>query len=318
MIQGIKSSDERFLSALDKINQRIQTAETQLSSGRRLNSASDAPDSISAVLAARANLDQTTQIGLNLSRAKSEADTSEGTLETVSSLLDRLRTLAAQGASETLEPSARKTISVEVSSILEQLVNASSTSVGGRYVFGGDSDQTPPYTLIPATDTSDASVSAYNGTASTREVMHPNGTRFPVAHSAQDIFDAPGASVFQAVTDLRDALENVPTVATDDPDYQTQYKAQTQQINDALNSIKTAGVHMSDELAFYGVVQNRITEATDFASKLTLQQQEQLSAVQDADIPSAAIALTQAQTQLSTAMSARAKITSTSLFDYLR
>ena len=70
MISGISSSDERFLSAVSNINKRMQTAEAQLSSGRLLNTASDAPDSISAVLAARASLSQTTQIGLNLSRAQ--------------------------------------------------------------------------------------------------------------------------------------------------------------------------------------------------------------------------------------------------------
>lgn len=318
MISGIKSSDERFLSAIDRITERLETAEEQLTSGRRLNRASDGPDEISAVLAARASLDQTTQIALNLSRAQSEVDTAEGTIQTVTTLLDRLRTLGAQGVSETLDPSARATISVEVSSILEQLVNAASTSVEGRYVFGGDNDQTAPYTLVPGDETTPDSVSAYNGTDSTREIMHPNGTRFPIAHSAEDIFDASGASVFQAAMDLRDALAAGPTVPDTDPNYQTQYKAQTQQINDALNSIKNAAVHVSDELAFYGVVQDRITEATNFASKLKLQQKEQLSAVQDADVTSAAIALTQAQTQLSTAMQARGQITSRSLFDYLR
>ena len=188
----------------------------------------------------------------------------------------------------------------------------------GRFVFGGDNDQTPPYTLIPATPTSSADVSAYNGTASTREIMHPNGTRFAIAHSAQDIFDSPGASVFQFTLALRDALENGPTVPDTDPNYQTQYHAQTQAIEDALNGITLAATHVSDELAFYGVAQDRIAEATDFASKLEVQQKQQLSAVQDADITSAAIELTQAQTQLTTAMQARGKITSSSLFDYLR
>jgi flagellar hook-associated protein 3 FlgL len=317
MIQGLNSSDARFLSALEKINARMETAQSQLSSGLKLQKASDAPDSVSAVLSARASLAQTTQIALNLASAQSEADTSEKTIQTVETLLERLRSIGSQGASETLAPDSRKTIAVEVSSILEQLINASATSVGGRYVFGGDTDTTAPYTLIPATDITEAAVSDFNGSESTRQIMHPNGTTFPVSHSAKDIFDADDGSVFQAVTALRDALLAVPTSAEGTTAYQTEYDAQTTQITTALDSIKAASTHISGQLAFYGVVQNRITEATNYASKLKLQQQQQLSTAQDADITAAALELVQAQTQQSTAMSARAKLRSTSLFDYL-
>ncbi len=318
MIQGISSTDERFLTSLAKTDERLATAQNQITSGRRMNKASDQPDQIGAALMARANLEQTRQIGLNLGRAKTEVDTAEQSLQIVVSLLDRLNTLGVQGSSETMPASQREQIAVEVASIIDQLVNVSNTSVEGRYVFGGDSDQTSPYTLIPPDATSDSTVSSYNGTPSTREVMHPNGTRFPIAHSAEEIFDASGASIFQAAIALRDALKNVPTAPPDDPAYLPQYQAQTAEIDAAVTAVKTSRSHVSEELAFYGVAQNRITEATNFSNTLALRQQQELASVRDADIAQAAIELTQAQIQRQTSLQARAKMTPTSLFDYLR
>ncbi len=319
MIQGLSAADERFLAALNQTQDRLSRAQQQISTGRKLNSASDAPDSISAVLAARANLSQTEQIGENLSRAKAEASTAEQSLENVVNILDRLSSIGLQGQTETQPASTRQGIAVEVGSLLTQLVNTSCTQVEGRFIFSGDTDNVAPYSIVDATPPATGTVvSDYAGSASSREIMHPNGTRFTIAHSAQDIFDASGASVFEAVTALRDALNAVPTVPSDDPDYANQYSAQTTAIGDALTTLKASREHVSQELAFYGVVQNRVAEAITFSSKLEVNQREQLSSVQDADIASAAVELTQAQTALQAALAARAKITNTSLFDYLK
>jgi len=317
MVRGLSSADERFLASLQKVNERLATAQRQISSGRRIDKASDQPDEIGAVLAARADLAQTIQINANLGRAKAEVDTAEQAIESSITLLDRLTRIGAQGATETTSASVRTAIAVEAGAIMEQLVRTSATMVNGRYVFGGDSDQVVPYTLVPAAGITPESVSSFNGTSSTREIMHPNGTRFPIGRSAQDIFDSAGASVFQAVAALRDALNNVPTSAEGTAAYQTEYHQQTVAINDALTAISASRDHVNEQLAFYGVVQNRISEATEFGAKLKLRQSQQLGTVLDTDIATAAIELSQADLQRQTSLQARAKITSRSLFDYI-
>jgi flagellar hook-associated protein 3 FlgL len=318
MIQGLTATDERFLSTLNQIDERLTRAQREVSSGRRINTASDHPDQVSAVLSARANLEQTLQIQLNLGRAKTEAATAEQSLSNSVTLLDRVARIAVQGATETQAPEQRKTIAVEVANILEQLVTTAGTIVEGRYIFSGDSDQVMPYTMVaPTPPATDPVVSAYAGAATTRQVMHPNGTRFDIAQTAQQIFDAPGASVFEAVTALRDALNSVPTVPPDDPAYPAQYHAQTIAIDAALTKVHNARNQVSESVAFYGVVQNRISEAANFSHKLELQQREQLSAVQDADVTGSIIELNQALAQRQTALAARARHTNNSLFDYL-
>ncbi len=116
---------------------------------------------------------------------------------------------------------------------------------------------------------------------------------------------------------LRDALKNGPTVPSDDPDYPAQYHAQTLAIDAALAEVRAARTQVSASVAFYGVAQNRVDEATSFASKLELRQREQLSMVQDTDIVSAAIELSQALNQREASLTARARMKNESLFNYL-
>lgn len=315
MIDVLTARDQRFLASMDQLDRRLTQAQREVTSGRRVNVASDHPDDISSLLTAKANLEQTSQIQLNLVRASSEVNTGEQAISNSVTLLDQVTTLAAQAVTETQLPEQRRTIGEQVGAILDQLVSTAGTQVQGRYIFSGDNDQAPPYTMDPPVPPATLStVSAFAGSASTRQVMHPNGTLFYVGLTAQQIFDSPGASVFTALTDLRDALIN----STTDPSNTTDYQSQTALISAAQTELNDAKNHINESLTFYGVTQNRISEADSFAGQLKLQQQEQLSSVQDADITSSIVELNQEITHRQAALEARARIPSTSLFDFLK
>jgi flagellar hook-associated protein 3 FlgL len=316
MVNGLDASTQRFLIALEKINQRAVRAQQQISSGKKITSASDAPDQVSPLLMARASLEQTKQINTNLGLAKSEVDSAEQALSSAVDVLQRVNELGVQGANSTVSPAQRSTIAIEVTSALEHLVAVSATAVQGRYVFSGDSYSDMPYTLDLAQPNG---VSAYGGGLATRQIQHPSGTRFTISKSADEIFDdtADGASVFGAVNQLRLALENGPTVPLGDPDYATQYQAQTDAIGAALTSIRAAQDHLNNELSYYGTVQNRISEAINIGSKLAMRQTAALSEIQDTDLPTAATELSLATTHRDAALSSRALMGSRSLFDYL-
>jgi flagellar hook-associated protein 3 FlgL len=316
MLDSIPPSVARFLADLGQIQARAERAERQISSGRKINSASDDPDRVQELLVARAHLEQTTQISANLGRAKAEVDTAEQVLEKAVEGLDRAAELGVEGANTTETPESRKTLAVEAQAVLENLVAVSQTNVEGRYLFSGDSDRTAPYTL----DLTRANgVSPYAGSAATREVLHPAGTRFTLSKTAQEIFDdpSPQKNVFAAVNSLRLALVNGPTVPPGDPAYQAQYDAQTAAIDGALGAVRSSRDHLSGELAFYGTTQNRVNDALDFAKKLELRQQTAVSNLGDADVTAAALELSLASTHQQAALAARARLPTSSLFDYL-
>ena len=299
-MSDLPTSDQQFLNNLNRVAERMSRAQRQLSTGVKMARVSDDPDQVSTLLNARANLSAAQQIHSNLGRVSAEVDAGEQSLQSAVQLFERARTLAAQGVTGTQTPSGRAVTGQEIGAIMEQMAGLAGTQVEGRYIFAGDTDRQVPYTIDLNLPTP---VSAYLGTVSTRLVQHPNGTTFQVAHTAQDIFDssAPGANVFAALTALRDGLLSNDEAA----------------IRAALDGLTTVGDHLNSELASYGSFQNRIRNALEFGQNLQLQLRTQIGSLEDADATEAILELNQGQVQQQAALTSRAQMPRTTLFDFL-
>jgi flagellar hook-associated protein 3 FlgL len=246
---------------------------------------------------------------LNLGRVKTEVDTAEQTLQTAVALMDRARVLAAQGISGQQTASTRAQIATELEGVLERLVSAANVSVEGRYLFSGDNDQVAPYaidTLVPS------GVTPYQGTTSSRKIADASGLTFSAGTTADAIFDSPNAdeNVFAAVNGMRRAL-----LAIDNPPFPADPTIPT--LDEAMHNIGQAGLFLNQKLAGYGLIQNRVTEATAAASKLELSLRQQVANIEEADLAEAATALTQSKVGLEAAFQTRATTPRRSLFDYL-
>jgi len=300
MISSLDPAAQNFLSGLDQIQQRAQRAQQELTTGLKINQVSDAPDQIASLWQTRAEVDQVQQINSNLGRVKTEVDTAQQALQSAVTLVERAQSLGAQGASGTTDAQTRQDLADELGSILQELVSTANTTVEGRYIFSGNSDQQAPYN-IDLTQTSPISV--YQGAGATRQVQSPDGSLFSVGLTAQQIFDSPNAqqNVFVSINNLRQALLNNDAAGT----------------LSAVGDVQTAGAYLNQQLAFYGNVQDRVAGGLDFGQTYATQLQTQLSGLQDADEAQAITELTQAQTQLQAALVSRAQLPRSSLFDYL-
>ncbi len=300
MLSNLDPSAQQFLYSLNQISDRMTRAQQQVSSGLKLQQVSDAPDQISTLLEARASLDSTQQILGNLGRVKAEVDSGEQALESAVQLFDKVQTLGAQGNTSILTPAGKADVAQQLDSLLQQMVGLAGTTVEGRYIFSGDSDQQAPYTY----DGTQANpVSAYLGSASTRLAQHPDGTTFPAALTAQQIFDSIDAAtnVFAAIKNLSAALKNNNAAA----------------IQTSAAGLSKVGEYLNSQLASYGTTQNTVAGATEFGQMLEVQLQTQIGSVQDADLTQAILEMTQAQTQQQAALQSRARLPRTTLFDYL-
>jgi flagellar hook-associated protein 3 FlgL len=305
MISNLTPSAEAFLANMERVQRNVQEASRQASSGKRVNVASDAPDEVDAILQLRTDQTRNKQMQSNLGLAKAEADAADTALASALKIMDRARTLGAQGANFTLDATGRKSIADEIESLQEQMVAISRTTVQGRYIFSGDQDSGPAYEFGL---TSTTGVNRLNYSAATRRVEHPAGGTFAVTKSATEIFDAlnddgtPSTdNVFASLNTLRLAL-----LAND-----------SDQINAAVGNIQNASNHLNTAEAFYGSVQTRIQDATNYGTSYDVQLKTELSQKEDADVTAAAMALSQCTIQLQAAFQMQAKMPHTSLFDYI-
>lgn len=305
MIYDIAPSNQIFLAGVDQIQQRIAQANEQISSGLKINQASDAPDQISELLQLEADSARNTQIQSNLNLELTNAQTADSSLGSAIQLMDTATQIAAQGANTTDTADTRATLAQQVQGLMTQMVNISQTQVQGRYIFSGDDDQNPTYQLDLAAP---RGVDQLTTPAATRQIQNSEGGTFLPSQTAQQIFDAQNAdgssapqNVFNALNTLRVALLNDDSAG----------------ITTAQNLISQASTQLNDSQSFYGNVENEIQGAVAYAGTYSTQLQSEIGNIQDADVTAAATELTAANTQLQAAFEAQAKAPTSSLFNYL-
>jgi len=311
MISNLDASSDLFLDNLARAQQRVDRAQRQVSSGRKIESASDAPDRIGGLLELYAARNRNTQIQTNLSSAKAETDAAESVLSSAIKLMDNALSLASQGVTSSATPESQQILSSQVKSIQDQIVSCAGTMVSGRYIFSADQDQQVSYQTNPTSDPTDPNDTGVNRlivTTATRRIEDPAGGSFQAAHTAGEIFDARNTDDTPARENVFGALNNF---------YKELIAGDSSAINSAIDQIKAASSHLNTELSFYGNMQNRIQNATDSAATIDTRLKTEISQMQDADVVAAALELSQGTTQIQAALSARVKIPRQTLFDLL-
>jgi flagellar hook-associated protein 3 FlgL len=306
MMQSFDPVREQFLADLASLNERIAKTQAQLTSGIRVNRPSDDPSAVGDILQLESDIGRVTQVTANLNAVKAEVDSASGVVQDSVSLLDQARSLAAQGASQTLPASERPALAAQAEQILSALVDASRATYAGRYLFSGDSSLQPAYDVNLANANGvDRLVTA----PATRLIQDSNGVVFAVSKTAQDLFDhrnpddsLAADNVFAAVNSLRVALASGDQAGT----------------AAAAAAIQKAQDYLSLQGTFYGAVENRVTTAIDLAQKFQLQWKSSLSSVRDTDVAAATTDLSEENLSQQAAMQAQASLPRNSLFDFLK
>lgn len=305
MTTNLNPAMQSFLVNVGRVQQQLNQASAEISSGKRVNQASDAPDQIESLLQLRANQQHNQQIQSNLTVATANAQTADNAISSSIRLMDQALQLGMEGANSLSNGIDMKSLSQQVGAILEEMVSYSQTTVNGQYIFSGDQGLSPTYQLDPA---SPDGVQQLSNAPATQKIEDPAGGAFPAALNAQQIFDARNAdgtpaagNVFAALSGLQSALAS----------------GNAQAVQQAVTSIQTASAYLNQQEAFYGQVETRIQNAQNFSTNYDTQLQTNISGIEDADIPSAIMQLTESQTALQASFAMEAQMPHKTLFDYL-
>lgn len=307
MTPFISAASQQYLTDLTNTQNQMQQAQAQVSSGYRLQQASDDPSAIADIYQLKTTLAQNQQTQTNLGNVQTGLSAADTALQSAISQVQTAITLATQGASTSTTPNEMANLATQAGQIMQSLVGLANTNINGTYIFSGDQSTQPSYQI-------DASqpegVQQLLTTTATSVIQDVNGTAIPIGLTAAEIFDPqdsttgePAAgNTFAAMNSLLTALQNGDSAGA----------AQ------AATSLQNASGYLNQQLAFYGDAENSVTNATNIAQQFQTQEVASLSQLQDASIPTAALALTQAQTQEQATLSVAAKIEQTpTLFSYL-
>jgi flagellar hook-associated protein 3 FlgL len=306
MISGLSPSNDQFLASLNILQNNLSQAEEQLSSGLSVNQASDAPQSIQDIFVTRAELGQANQSVQNLTTIQAQVQAADSAVQSAIQLLNAAVSLGTQGANSGTSLTTQQSLAAQVQGLQSQLVAISRTDVGGVFVFSGDASGSPPYQVNTSSPTGvDQLVTPQQ---STLRVAGPSGVTFQISMTAQDLFDQQDSSGNPTANNAFAALNNL---------VQALQSGNTSNITQAIGALQTASSYVNQQTGFYGTAENNVSSALSLAQKFQIQDQGQLSGLEDANAAAVAVQVTQASTALNAALSAQAHKPTSSLFDFL-
>jgi len=143
------SSNALFDSNVTLLGQqqtRLLQTQQQVASGRRILTAADDPVAAARALEIAQSDAVNTQYAANRTAARHKLSLAESNLQSVTSLLQDVRTAVVNAGSGTLNNSDRKTIATDLSGRLQELIGlANSTDGVGNYLFAGFQSKTQPF-----------------------------------------------------------------------------------------------------------------------------------------------------------------------------
>ncbi|HKU69057.1 MAG TPA: flagellin [Candidatus Baltobacteraceae bacterium] len=148
---------------LNKNQSTLQNTVKQLSSGLRINSAADDPSGLAIATNLQTQVDGFQQASQNVQDANNAAQVAEGALQTETDILQRMRNLAAEAASDINSQSDRNNLQAEISQLILEVNRISqNTNFNGQALLDGSHSGFQAQTLGTA-DISSNSVLAGTG-----------------------------------------------------------------------------------------------------------------------------------------------------------
>ncbi len=135
----------RILDRLFANYNKLEKTQQQLSSGKRVETASDDPVRASQSMALRSEVDQFSSFQRNIDDGLAYLGTVDSTIQTSNNLYQSLHERAIQASNDTNSADSRYYIGQEVRGIFDQMVGLANTAFKGEYVFSGSNSQVPPY-----------------------------------------------------------------------------------------------------------------------------------------------------------------------------
>ena len=252
-------------NSLNNVQNSLTTTYQRLSTGMRINSAKD--DAAGLQIADRL----TTQInGLNQGNRNASdgiafAQTAEGAMDEISTMLQKIRTLAVQAATGTNTEDDRIAINKEAESLVSEITRiATQTTYGGKKILEGG-EATPDKTLFKGTNTGGQmtlQVGANSGDTITFDVANFAFSQLAAAVTASDLGGQKGFGTSEG------AWLNL---------------SQASKASDVI-SIMDAMIKFTDaQRADLGAIQNRLESSIRNQSNIATNESDARSRIRDAD-----------------------------------
>ena len=296
---------ETGAARLGELQSGLVKTQQQIGTGRRILSPSDDPVAAARALEVTQSQSLNTQYGVNRQHAKSALGAVEGTLSSVTALLQDVKTTVIAAGNGSYSDTERGFLATELRGRFEQLLGlANGRDATGNYLFSGFQ------TTTPAFSESVSGVVQYDGDQGQR-LMQVDATRQMAASSpGQTVFQGGGQDVFETLNDLITLLQAPVVDAVAATALTDGLAIANGRVDLALDNVLTVRASVGSRLQELDALDNA-------GEDRHIQYSQILSDLQDLDYAQALTQLSQQQITLEAAQRSFVKISGLSLFNFL-
>lgn len=285
-------------ASMQQADQNLQTAVTQLSTGKRVSTPSDDPLAFAGDLESVAASTAVDTYTKNTQAVMTQAQMADAALSSVVTSLTNAISLGTEGGNGTLTSAQRASLAQQVQGLLASVVSQANTTSSGAALFAGTAGTPTPFVA----DASSSTGYTYQGNSSSNQTQVGNSLSVTINVPGDQIFTNSSGNVLGSLQSMITALQS----------------GSTADIANATSAVTTAIAHVDQVRAVYGNTVNQLTAENDYLSQETVSLTSQQQSLVDVDTATAATNLTQAQTAQSAVLAMAAKILPTSLLNYLQ
>jgi flagellar hook-associated protein 3 FlgL len=280
-------------------NQLAQLDQTQneMSTGLKITQPSDDPYGTALSMQLSGQISAFGSYTTNINDGAAWAETASGSLQSVQSMVERVRELVVEAANGTTNANDLSSASQEVTQLVDGIKQAANTEYNGQYIFSGTATGTPPYQL-GATDTFQGNTNAIN------RAIGPSTSLQINADLSQVLGSGTAANDGGLLQTLRTVISGMQS-------------GNSASLSADLTSLDANIKSLESVQANVGSAQDRLQMASSRITGLTTTDQTQLANVQDADLGQLAINFNTEQAGYQAALQSAAKIVQTSLMNFL-
>jgi flagellar hook-associated protein 3 FlgL len=285
-----------LVGSLDQAQASEQQLSSELSSGARVTSLSQDPVGSGENVLLLNQIQQDDSFTQSSSLVTGQLQVADSALGSVVSQLTQAISLATSANNGTMNSSDVKSISNQISGILDEVQSLANTSYQGQYIFAGGQTSTAPFATSTATS---PAVTTYSGDEDVNNLQTPNGQKIQLNVPGDQIFMGSGSnSVFGALNSLI-ADYSSGTVDTN------QAVSDTEALGTALNYVSQQRVTIDNSIT-------QVTAASDAVTSVQTQLTTAQTNLMQADVATVSTQLSLSETQQTALEDVIAQLNSTS------
>jgi flagellar hook-associated protein 3 FlgL len=270
-----------LVGSLDQAQANQQQLTAELSSGVSITSLSQNPVASGENVLLLNQIQQDDSFTQSTNLVTGQLQVADSTLGSVVAQLTQAISLATQANNGTQNASDVKSVSNQISGILDEVQSLANTSYQGQYIFSGGQTSTVPFTT---SNGNSPGVTSYNGDADVNYLVTPNGQKIQLNVPGSQIFLGSGSnSVFGALNAL---------VA----DYSTGTVDTSQAVSDT-SALSTALGYVSQQRVTIDNSISQVTAAGDAVTSAKTQLTTAQTSLMEADVGQVSTQLSLSETQ---------------------